>query len=266
MPTSYLMPYTRPEVQAALQTLINAGKELAKWTEVINEFNRRKLASGFPMLKRAMAKAPFDTIGDTLRGTQGIIMDMYRQPDKLLEAIEVITTLTIDSAIDTVNDSKGLLVMFPLHKGADGWMSDKQFETFYWPSLKKVVLALVKEGILPLLFAEGSYMTRLESVNEFPKGTVAWMFDKTDMARAKEVLGDKCCISGNVPTSLLIAGTPKEVKDYCRQLIEACGKGGGYILSGGASIDNGNPDNLRAMLEAAREYGVYRKEGITKND
>jgi uroporphyrinogen-III decarboxylase len=56
---------------------------------------------------------------------------------------------------------------------------------------------------------------------------------------------------------LLITGTPKEVKEYCRKLIEVCGEGGGFILTGGASIDKGNPDNLRAMTEAAKEYGVY---------
>ena len=55
-----------------------------------------------------------------------------------------------------------------------------------------------------------------------------------------------------------MTGTPKEVKEHCRKLIEACGKGGGYILAGGANIDEGNPDNLRAMMEAAKEYGVYK--------
>ena len=140
-------------------------------------------------------------------------MDMYRQPDKLLEAIEVITKLTIDSIISSLNASKGHMAMFPLHKGADGWMSEKQFDTFYWPSLKNVINALIDEGIMVTLFAEGSYMTRLESVNEFPKGAVCWLFDKTDMATAKKVLGNKCCISGNVPTSLMITGTPQAVKE-----------------------------------------------------
>jgi uroporphyrinogen-III decarboxylase len=78
------------------------------------------------------------------------------------------------------------------------------------------------------------------------------------MARAKEVLGDKCCISGNVPVSLLTAGTHQEVKEYCRKLIEACSKGGGYILAAGSSVNNAPPENLRAMMEAAKEYGVYK--------
>jgi uroporphyrinogen-III decarboxylase len=138
-------------------------------------------------------------------------------------------------------------------------MSQKQFENLYWPPLRKIMHALINEGIIVSLFAEGSFNTRLESVNEFPKGAVHWMFDRTDMARAKKILGDKCSISGNVPSALLVAGTPGEVKEYCRNLIEVCGKGGGYLLSSGtADVTEAKPENLRAMIVAAREYGVYK--------
>jgi len=259
LPATHFLPYTRPEVQDSLRRLIEVGNELSKWTKVNAEFSRRALEAGYAPPRNTMAKAPFDTLGDTLRGTKGIITDMYRQPDKLLEALEVITRLTIDRVITDTNAAKGFMVMFPLHKGDDYFMSGKQFEKFYWPSLKKVLLALIDEGIMPLLFAEGSYMTRLETVNEFPRGAVTWLFDKTDMARAKEVLGSKCCISGNVPTSLIATGTPRDVKEYCRKLIAVCGKGGGYILAAGASVDKGNPENMLAMMEAAIEYGTYKK-------
>jgi uroporphyrinogen-III decarboxylase len=259
LPAMHFMPYMMPDVQASMQTLIDVGSELAKYLTVIGEFSRKTLEAGYPVTRGTFAKAPFDVIGDTLRGTQGIIMDMYRRPDKLMEAIDVITALMIDATIASVNNSRGLSAMFPLHKGADGLMSDKQFETLYWPSLKKVVNALIDEGIQVVLFAEGSYNTRLESVNEFPKGAVNWLFDKTDMAKAKKILGDKCCLSGNVPTSLMVTGTPAAVKEYCRKLIEVCGKGGGYILAGGAQADRAKKENLRAMLDTAKEYGVYKK-------
>jgi uroporphyrinogen-III decarboxylase len=138
-------------------------------------------------------------------------------------------------------------------------MNPKQFETFYWPSLKKVIQALINEGFLVNLFAEGKYDSRLESVNEFPKGAVTWWFDQTDMARAKRLLGNRCCVVGNVPTSLLVTGTAQEVKNYCRNLIEACATGGGYILSPGASSDEAKVENLKAMVAAAKEYGLYQK-------
>jgi uroporphyrinogen-III decarboxylase len=139
-------------------------------------------------------------------------------------------------------------------------MSDAQFETFYWPPLKKVVTALIEEGISVLLFAEGSFDTRLERVNEFPKGAVSWLFDRTDMARAKRILGDRCCIMGNVPASLMVTGTAGDVKSYCRRLIEECGTGGGFVLSPGIiGIDEAKLENIKAMVDAAQEFGVYRK-------
>jgi uroporphyrinogen-III decarboxylase len=138
-------------------------------------------------------------------------------------------------------------------------MSQKQFETFYWPSLKKVMDALIEEGLIQHMFAEGGFNTRLEAINEFPKGFVGWYFDRTDMARAKKILGDKCLIQGNVPSSLIVTGTPDDVKAYCRKLIEDCGTGGGYLMSAGAIPDNPKLENVRAMQEAIKEYGCYRK-------
>jgi len=151
------------------------------------------------------------------------------------------------------------MVTYPLHKGADGWMSQKQYETFYWPSLKKVMNAFIHEGLIQSMFAEGGYETRLETVNEFPKGTVTWYFDRTDMFKAKKILGDRCAIQGNVPASLVQTGSPAEVKEYCRKLIEGCGKGGGFLLAPGATPDAPKLECVRAMMDAVREYGVYRK-------
>ncbi|MFC1864038.1 uroporphyrinogen decarboxylase family protein [Thermodesulfobacteriota bacterium] len=56
---------------------------------------------------------------------------------------------------------------------------------------------------------------------------------------------------------MLVKGTPVEVKEYCHKLIEDCGKGGGYILAPGASAEKAKPENLHAMMEAAKEYGRY---------
>jgi uroporphyrinogen-III decarboxylase len=108
------------------------------------------------------------------------------------------------------------------------------------------------------LFAEGSYNKRLEVVRDLPERSVIWWFDRTNMARAKKILGDTNCIAGNVPTSLICTGTPEEIKEHCRNLIEVCGKNGGYILTGGAQVHNTTAENLQALIEAVRLYGVYK--------
>jgi hypothetical protein len=255
VPVFYFLPYTQPEVQAALQTLIDTGREIAKWFEIVRDCDREALAAGLPCLQGMVVKAPFDVIGDTLRGTQGIIKDMYRQPDKLIEALEKIASINVEHVKS--HGQRGQFISMYLHKGSDGFMSPKQFETFYWPTLKKVILGIIHEGFVPVLFAEGTYDSRLETVKDLPERSVIWWFDQTDMARAKRILGEKACLAGNVPSSLMCTGTPETVKEKCRELIEAVGKGGGFILTGGANIDKGNPANLKAMMEAAKEYGVY---------
>ena len=220
------------------------------------QFDREAMSSGYPTLFGGQSHAPFDILADTLRGTRGIFMDMYRQPEKVLAAMDKVTQMNISVGLDGANMSGRPIVFFALHKGDDTFMSDKQYEKFYWPTFRKVIMGLIEEGLVPLLFAEGSYNNRLETIKDLPRGKVIWYFDRTDMFRAKKILGDNACIAGNVPASLLCTGTPKQVKEYCRKLIEVCGEGGGFILTGGASIDKGDPDNLRAMTEAAMEYGI----------
>jgi len=258
MPNRFLAPAVMPEVRAAFQAVVDYGKEMAEWLVPIAEFNLEALQAGYPSFFGGQSHAPFDILADTLRGTRGIFMDMYRQPHKLLKAMEILTPMNIDCGLQMANNSGIPMVFFALHKGDDTFMSDKQYEKFYWPTLRKVIMGLIAEGCVPYLFAEGRYNNRLKAISDLPKGKVVWYFDQTDMFKAKEILGDTACIAGNVPASLLRTGTPRAVKEYCRKLIEVCGKGGGFILTGGASIEKGNPDNLRAMVEAAEECGVYK--------
>ena len=257
MPLTAVYPFSNSGVRAAYQALIEAGKEMEKWQKYVMEVGKEALAAGFPALRGGLAAAPFDVIADFLRGTTGTVMDMYRQPEALLEAIDLFTEMTIPRAIAMTNATGGFVVNFPLHKGDDTFMSDRQFEKFYWPSLKKVIDALIEEGILVSLFAEGKYNRRLNYIGDFPKGWVRWQFDQTDMANAKKIVGSTCSIAGNVPASVILTGSPAEVKEYCRKLIEICAPGGGYFLTGGATATEARPENLRAFMEAAREYGSY---------
>jgi uroporphyrinogen-III decarboxylase len=257
MANRFVGPAMMPHVRAAYQAIIDYGIETEKSMKPAMQFNREITAAGYPSFFGGQSHAPFDILADTLRGTKGILLDLYRQPEKVLQAMEKIVKMNINVGLDGINMSGVPLVFFALHKGDDTFMSSKQYEKFYWPTFRKVILGLIEDGAVPLLFAEGAYRNRLEIIKDLPRGKVIWYFDRTDMFEAKKILGDTACISGNVPASLLITGTPKQVKDYCRKLIEVCGEGGGFILTGGASIDKGNPDNLRAMTEAVMEYGIY---------
>jgi len=257
--TSWVAVLADPEIRKTFQTLMDLSDEHLRWMSANMETNNYIKSHGYPSLFGfgPWVGSPFDHFADTLRGTHGIVMDMYRQPEKLHEAMEYWLNLGINTSIKNYPMTDSPVCIMPLHKGDDTFMSDKQFEEFYWPTLRRVFLAMIDEGLVPMPFAEGRYTKRLKQIADTPKSGVVWWFDQTDMAEAKRILGDICCIVGNVPTSLVMTGTAEQVKEYCRKLIEACAPGGGYILGGGAHIDKSRIENLRAMMEAAKEYGVY---------
>jgi len=259
MGTTWVALMGDPEIRRTFQTLIGLADDFKQWQstqkEIADEIETRGYPSfhhNFPMIGSA-----YDYFADLNRGTRGISMDMNRQPQKLLEAMERISDIYV-SMIKDYPMTPCPVVLMPLHKGDDTFMSEKQFEKFYWPTLRKLFMAMINEGFVPMPFAEGKFNIRLKQIADTPKSAVVWYFDQTDMAQAKKVLGDICCIMGNVPTSIVIKGTRKQVKENCRKLIETCAPGGGYILSGGASIDNGKFENLKAMMEAAYDYGTYK--------
>jgi hypothetical protein len=253
-----VIPFGLPPVQAAYKALFEAGEEALKWAGVVGAFGNEMAALGFPGAAGGFSKVPFDVIGDTLRGTRGIMVDIYRQPDKVLEAMEALTPLMINMGISATKMAGNPMVMIPLHKGADGFLSDEQFKKFYWPYFKRLLEGLVNEGCIPFSFVEGGYNTRLEVIRDIPKGKTIWSFDTTDMAKAKKALGGIACIGGNVPTDLLAVGTPQQVKDCVKKLIDTCAEGGGYVVANGVAADEVKPENVKMMIDTAKEYGVYK--------
>jgi len=251
----WIMRWADPAVQTSVEKLMAAAKECQAWGGAFFPMLGQLMAEGLPGAIGAMSKAPFDIIGDTLRGTRGVLTDMFRQPEALLEACDRLVPIMVKWVTRRANPQSPPLVFMPLHKGADGFMNEEQYRKFYWPSLLKVIEGLVADGFVPYLFAEGAYNKRLEIISEVPVGRTVWQFDHTDMRRAKEILGGRACIQGNVPISLLNLGTPEEVTAYSRDLIEAVGRDGGFILDVGAVADEAKHENVLAMVQAAKDSG-----------
>jgi hypothetical protein len=252
-----IMPFGTEAMKTAFDALNQAGEETLRWRTKLGEFNGRIMARGFPSFNGGGTKAPFDVVGDSLRGTKGIMLDMFKCPDELKEACERLTPIMVKSGVAACRANGHIMPFIPLHKGADGFLSDEMFKTFYWPTLRKLIIGLVNEGMVPLLFAEGGYNQRLEVISDIPKGKTVWWFDRTDMARAKETVGKVSCIAGNFPLSLLCTASPDEIRKYCESLIETMGSDGGFIFSTGAGMQGAKAENVKAMIETMREQGVY---------
>jgi hypothetical protein len=251
------IPFGLPPVQAAYKALFEAGAEALKWAGAVGGLEGELASLGFPQALAGFTKAPFDVIGDTLRGTKGVMLDIYRQPNKLIEAMEALTPLMINMGVGQAQMNGRPMVFMPLHKGADGFISDEQFKKFFWPTFRQVMMGLISEGCIPFPALEGHWDSRLEVIQDIQKGKTAWMVDQSDMVKAKETLGKNACLIGNVSSSMLNLGTPQEVKDYAKKLIDTVGKGGGFIMSNGAFFDHAKPENVKAMVDTAKEYGAY---------
>jgi uroporphyrinogen-III decarboxylase len=253
----FLAPFGLPEVQESIKKLLEIGTMTLNWMGEVGGLIGKLICDGYPTSAGGFAKAPFDTLSDTFRSMKTAMLDLRRHGDKMLEAMETLTPLAIKMAIEAIDKSGNPLVFMPLHKGADGFMSQGQFEKFYWPYLKRVFESIIEAGGVPVPFAEGGYNQRMDYLNELPKGSVAWMIDRTDMAALKKKVGHNCCIIGNVPASILHAGTPADVEIYCRKLIEEAAPGGGFMLATGTVTDDGRPEMIKAMIEAGIKYGKY---------
>ncbi|MBS3920487.1 MAG: hypothetical protein KG012_16570 [Deltaproteobacteria bacterium] len=250
-------PFSLPEVIEALDTIKKAGQESMRIATYSRAFTEKAREAGFPMQFGAFTQAPFDTLGDFFRGTKGIMLDMYRRPDTLMKACEKLLPFMFEIAMNATKISGNPRVFIPIHKGLDTFMSIEQFKKFYWPTLRELMVALINEGLNPCPLWEGDCTTRLEIIKDIPAGKACYAFEATDMVKAKEVLRDIVCIRGNVPLSLLAIKTPDEVRAYCKNLIDIVGKGGGYIMDASTGLDDAKPENVRAMFEFTREYGVY---------
>lgn len=248
--------FATPEVGGAFASLCQAGARAQKYTQTIASFTQEMARLGFPSQFGSMAYAPFDYIGDLFRGMRGIMLDMFRVPEKLLEVLEKATPIVVRGAKNASQMTGNPNVFMPLHKGIDSFMSLDQFSKFYWPTLKKTLLSFIDAGMTPWVFWEGNVESRLEIIEDIPKGKAVYWFEQTDIFKAKEVLGKKVCLRGNLPASLLCLATPPEVDAYCRRLIEKVGRDGGFIMDGGAGIpDEAKPENVQAMVEAVNTYG-----------
>lgn len=253
----YFCTLGAPPIQEAFKALLEAGRQSFEWIQALMPYMGQIMGSGYPFYAGGAVKAPFDVLGDSFRGTTALMMDMYRRPEKVLEAVERIIPLMIGTGVAGAQANNNPIVFIPLHKGADGFMSNEQFEKFYWPSLKAVMLGLIENGCVPCCFVEGAYNDRLEYLTDIPKGTSIFIFDRTDMARAREVLEGKSCIGGGFPVSLIVTGNAQQVEDYTKKLLDTAAGDGGYILSIGCAMDEAKEDTLKAFINTGKAYGKY---------
>lgn len=203
-------------------------------------------------------KAPFDILADKLRGYVGLTMDMHTHPDKVLRACEALMPHLVHVGLTTADPLKQVPIGFWMHRGCVPFINPKQFASHYWPTLKPCIEEFWRHGHQTMFYAEGKWDAHLDTFAELPEGSILFHVDQGDIFLAHRKLHHKFALSGGIPNVLLSYGTPQEVCEYARKVIDGVAREGGYIMDAGAIMqDDTSIENLRALTDFTREYGVY---------
>lgn len=252
--TMFAEALAEPDVAEAIEKFQKAGRILKELRPKMKNFYAEAEALGYPCPMGVGGGAPFDAVSDYLRGMQGAMIDMYRNPKELLRLVEERFDETIERLDALPVATKPMRALMPLHRGSDGFMSLKQFEKFYWPYLRDIMLKMIEKGITPFPFLEGTWDQRLNYLKDLPKGKAVAHFAYSDMKKAKDVLGGHLCIMGDVPSSHLNTGTAEGTAAYVKDLMEYCGKDGTGLIVANNTINQGKPECVKAMIDTVLEY------------
>lgn len=212
-------------------------------------------SKGMRSLVGAMTASPLMVLS-TARSLLEFTKDIYQIPDKLEAVMDAMVDDMIADAIEAAKISGEPGVFLVMERGGCFYYPLPIYERFEYPYMKKMVEAFAAEGLITNMHLDQDYTLNVPYFLDLPKGMVVAEFDSTtDIFKAKEILKGHMCIAGDVPASLTSLGTPKEVEDYCKKLIDVVGAGGGFILSSGCTVPaDCKFENLQAMVETAKNY------------
>lgn len=180
------------------------------------------------------------------------IRDLYQIPDKVQAAMDVVMPYMSAPAIKMTQDVGGMGLWVGGWRSASMFLSQKFWDRFVWPYYSKLVQDCVDGGVVPILHLDSDWSRDLERFKELPKQKCIFSTDgSTDLFNAKNILGDDMCLMGDVPAAMLSIGTPDEVYNYSRKLINELGPTG-FILHSGCDIPvDAKMENVKAMVAAA---------------
>lgn len=209
----------------------------------------------------SVLKAPLDILGDKLRGYINLCFDLNERRHKVIEACEALMPHLRNLVLGGADPDGNIPSIIWMHRGCVPFISKQDFDEIYWPTLKPIIEELWANGSQIILYAEGNWDHHLEAFAELPEKSIIFHSDKTDILKAHRILGEKFCISGGIPNMLLTNGTPDDVRAACKKVIDEVAQDGGYIMDAGALLMNdAKIENVEAMIDFTREYGVYSQD------
>ena len=193
-----------------------------------------------------------------MRSAELVFKDCVHYPDEVMAAMDTVTGVLIDY-INALCDT-GLMVIAPdmlfaskTALGRDLWEKNEG------PFGREISNAIHQRGCMVAIHncGDGPYF---DSMIKFMKPEAISFArlpeDCADRKQLKKRYGDQTVLIGHVETPTLFGGSPYEVMEECRQIIEDLAPGGGFILAPGCEYPpNADLFNAYAMVKAAELYG-----------
>jgi uroporphyrinogen decarboxylase len=235
-----------PYRDGRIPVLLEAVRILAK--ELGNEFG----------LRGNCDQAAFD-LSCLLRGNEEFLMELASEPEhpaihRLLEVCYA-SHVAVHRA---VHEAGAQFTSMGDSFCSPDVISPQMYEQFARPYQERLVRELAAEGIFTVIHICGDTTRIVESLGTYP--FCGFELDyKTDAALAKRTAGAGHVLFGNIdPSGIIARGTPEQVREAARSLIEIWKPGGGFVLNAGCAIPASTPpENLRALVDAAEEFGRY---------
>jgi MtaA/CmuA family methyltransferase len=230
-----------PLKDGRMPMVIHANEMIVK--ETGNEF----------FIKSQIDQSPF-ALTCEIRGFQRAFLDTYDDPKFLHQLLEFCTQVQIEYGRAVA--ATGVHSVF-LGEAIGSQISPEQYREFLLPYNSEVIREMKKEEVYVTLHTCGNSTHNFELMAE--TGADIIEFDNgVDIAWAKRIVGEKTCLQGNINTTSLLSESPEVVEQLAKDCIMKAARGGGYLLSPGCEPGpNTPPDNMKAMVTAAKKYGNY---------
>ncbi len=257
--SSDVVPMGEPTTYRNNLSFVKGGMAMLSYFNAFGTQNALlRSESGTVSAISGILKAPLDILADKLRGYIGLCRDLLERREKVIAACEALMPHLLQVALSGADPDKNVPITIWMHRGCVPFISPKDFNAIYWPTLKPIVEEIWSRGHQVLFYAEGDWNHHLDSFAELPDQSIIYHVDKADIFEVHKKLGHKFCISGGLPNFLLGYGTEDDVRAYCKKLIDGVGKDGGYIMDASAIVQNdARVENISAMTDFTREYGIY---------
>lgn len=189
--------------------------------------------SGAVSFDGVTALPPFETLS-MARSFSPFLLDLYRRPDKVIAAMDVMMDEIMATVSSQLKVSHKLFGNCAISRSAGTFISPAQFQRFVFPYVKQIADLYMSENLAMVFHLDQAWLKFLPLFRELPEGRYVLELDgATDIFAAKQIVGDRMCLMGDVPARLFKLGTARDVEEYCRKLINNVGKGSGFILSCG---------------------------------